>query len=62
MIVPATADFHMKPADRYKVPPHDKLLVSNRQHGVTVIGKFQPGFHTHWCELPKYLDEDGAEA
>lgn len=58
MIVPTTTGLLLKPASRFQVPPHDKLLVSNRAHGTTVIGKFQPGFHTHWCELPKFMDDD----
>lgn len=58
MVVPKTEQLLMKPANKFQVPPHDKLLVSNRDLGVTIIGKFQPGFHTHWCELPKYMEDD----
>lgn len=58
MRVPKTADALMKPADRFPVPPHDKLIVSNKALGVSIIGKFQTGFHTHWCEMPKYMEDD----
>lgn len=56
--IPTTSALLLKPASRFPVPPHDKLIVSNKALGVSIIGKFQPGFHTHWCELPKYMSEE----